>query len=58
MPLYAGGLLLDKKRLWLDRSVMSRCERDGYLDFEPGRHPAFRLTDKGREWLASGEPEL
>lgn len=58
MPLYAGGLLLEKKRLWLDRSVMSGCERDGYLAFEPGLNPVFRLTDGGREWLESGEPEI
>lgn len=57
MPLYAGGLLLDRKRLWLDRSVMSRCERDGYVEFEPGRNPVFRLTDRGRAWLETGEPE-
>jgi hypothetical protein len=58
LPIYVGGLLLDKKRLWLDRSVISRCERDGYLAFEQGRNAAFRVTDKGREWLEIGEPEI
>lgn len=58
MPMYAGGLLLDKRRLWLDRSVISRCERDGYLAFEPGRNPQFRLTAKGRQWLETGDPEI
>lgn len=58
LPLYAGGLLLDKKRLWLDRSVMSRCERDGHIAFEGDRHPQFVLTQKGREWLDSGEPKI
>lgn len=58
LPIYAGGLLLDKKRLWLDRSVISRCERDGYIAFESGRNPTFSITEKGREWLESGEPEI
>ncbi|MEG8049017.1 hypothetical protein QP178_03615 [Sphingomonas aurantiaca] len=57
-PLYAGGLLLDKKRLWLDRSVMSRCERDGYIAFEGELHPRFILTERGREWLRTGEPKI
>lgn len=57
MPLYAGGLLLDKKRLWLDRSVISRSERDGYIAFRNGPPPFFVLTEKGRQWIKSGTPE-
>ena len=57
MPLFATGILLDRKRLWMDRSVISRLTRDGYLCFEHvGRHPVFVLTDAGRELVESGRP--
>ncbi|HEX8059029.1 MAG TPA: hypothetical protein VF481_20340 [Novosphingobium sp.] len=51
----AGGLRLHKDRVWLDRAIISRLERDGILAFEPTGHfePSFVLTDQGREWLAS-----
>ncbi len=50
--LFAGGLLLDQKRLWMDRSIVSRLERDGYLRFvEHHRDPYFELTKKGKNLL-------
>lgn len=53
--LFAGGLFLDRRRLWMDRSVISRLERDGYLSFEGEgtREPYFVLTDRGRDLVAS-----
>ena len=56
--LTAGGLPLDRQRLWMDRSVISRLERDGYLAFEPGLYAAFVLTERGRDWLEDGQPEI
>jgi hypothetical protein len=52
--LYAGGLFLARKRLWMDRSVVSRLERDGYLRFcgAEKSEPWFELTDQGRSWLS------
>lgn len=52
--LYAGGLFLERRRLWMDRSVMSRLERDGYIAFEGEgtREPYFVLTKKGRQLIA------
>lgn len=51
--LYAGGLFLDRKRLWMDRSVISRLERDGYLIFrgQGKSEPWFELTEQGRNWI-------
>lgn len=48
-PLYAGGLLLSRRRLWMDRSIISRLERDGYLRFVEGKNPHFELTSSGEE---------
>ena len=51
----AGGLRLHKDRVWLDRAIVGRLERDGILAFELTGHfePSFVLTDQGREWLAA-----
>jgi hypothetical protein len=50
--LWAGGLKMSRRTLWMDRSVISRLERDGYLRFvESGSSPFFELTDQGREWI-------
>ena len=47
-PLYATGVLLDRSRLWMDRSVISRLTRDGYLRFDHvGREAVFVITEKG-----------
>ncbi|MFT4027547.1 MAG: hypothetical protein QM676_12205 [Novosphingobium sp.] len=56
-PLPAGGLKLHKDRVWLDRGVMSWLEREGFVAFEATGHfePSFVLTDKGRDWIATGE---
>lgn len=56
-PLPAGGLRLHKDRVWLDRSVIGQLERDGFLGFEAEGHfePAFVVTEKGRNWIATGE---
>lgn len=54
--LYAGGLFLARRRLWMDRSIVSRLERDGYLEFcgENAKEPYFVLTDRGTE-LVKGD---
>ena len=55
-PLPAGGLRLHKDRVWMDRAVVSGLERDGILAFEPTGHfePSFVVTEKGRQWIATG----
>lgn len=55
--LYAGGLFLTRKRLWMDRSVISRLERDGYLKFcgEERPEPWFELTQQGEDWIAESD---
>jgi hypothetical protein len=56
-PLPAGGLRLRKDRVWMDRTIIGRLERDGLLAFEPRGHfePSFVVTEKGRRWMATGE---
>lgn len=56
-PLPAGGLKLHKDRVWMDKTVVSMLERDGFLAFEPTGHfePSFVVTEKGRQWIATGE---
>ena len=56
-PLPAGGLLLHKDRVWLDRTVISQLERHGLIGFEPEGHfePSFVVTEKGQHWIATGE---
>lgn len=51
--MYAGGLLLDRRRLWMDRSVMSRLERDGYVVWvaRDRGEPWFEITDAGRSLI-------
>jgi len=52
--LYAGGVLLDLGRLWMDRSVISRLERDGYLSFmNLSPEPWFELTQKGEAFVGT-----
>ena len=55
--LYAGGLFLSRKRLWMDRSVISRLERDRYLKFcgKDKTEPWFELTQKGQDWIAGSD---
>lgn len=55
--LYAGGLFLKRRRLWMDRSIISRLERDGYIAFGGAneREPYFTLTTSG-ESLVGIEP--
>jgi hypothetical protein len=55
-PLPAGGLRLHKDRVWLDPLVISQLERDGFLGFEAEGHfePAFVVTEKGQQWIATG----
>lgn len=53
--LYAGGIFLDRRRLWMDKSVISRLERDGYLSFtDDGREPYFEITKTGERFLSTG----
>lgn len=57
--MFAGGLFLDRQRLWMDRSVISRLERDQMIAFKGGEtsEPWFELTDAGLNWIAKdGNP--
>lgn len=49
--LLAGGIPLERGRLWMDKSIVSRLERDGYISFvdEGGSEPYFLLTPEGSE---------
>jgi hypothetical protein len=53
--LQARGIRLDRGRLWMDRSVISRLERDGYLRFiekpDDEHEPVFELTVAGRSLI-------
>lgn len=52
--LLATGLpLTSGKRLWMDRSVMKRLERDGYLRWSgQGARAHFEITPRGALWMA------
>jgi hypothetical protein len=51
--LFAEGLLLlDKGRVYMDRSVIRRLERDGFITFHDGRDPYFSLTAAGLDLIA------
>lgn len=53
--LQARGIRLHKGRLWMDRSVISRLERDGYLRFiekpDGEFEPVFEITAAGRDLI-------
>jgi hypothetical protein len=51
--MWAGGIKLSRRTLCMDRSVMSRLERDGYVQFVEGRSPYFQLTELGEQWIGS-----
>jgi hypothetical protein len=54
--LHARGLFLARRRLWMDRSVISRLERDGMLAFvDHAREPTFVLTEAGHAWIARSD---
>jgi hypothetical protein len=56
LRLRAAGLFLERRRLWMDRSVISRLDRDGYLRFvEDAREPWFELTEQGRRYIETGK---
>lgn len=42
----------------MDRSIMSRFERDGYLTFVDGKSPHFALTAKGQTLVEEWRPDL
>lgn len=50
--LLAEGLLLDRRRVWMDRSVIRRLVRDGYVSFVDGKDPFFQITTAGEELIA------
>ena len=51
--LWAHGLpLADRGRVYMDRSVMRRLERDGYVRFVEGKDPYFEITHRGEELIA------
>lgn len=52
-PFWAAGLpLADKGRVYMDRSVMRRLERDGYVVWNDGKDPSFTLTPNGEALIA------
>ena len=51
--LWAVGLpLADRGRVYMDRSVMRRLERDGYVAFVEGHDPYFEVTPLGETLVA------
>jgi DNA-binding PadR family transcriptional regulator len=36
----------------MDRSVVRRLERDGYVEFHEGRDPYFAISTKGEQLIA------
>jgi hypothetical protein len=44
--LYAAGIPLDRGRLWMDKYVIRRLHRDGYLEFHDGKDPFFAPTEQ------------
>lgn len=56
--MYACGLLLDRRRLWMDRSILSRLERDGLVCWQGDgtKEPWFALTEAGQRAVAEGFP--
>ncbi|MGZ8284552.1 MAG: hypothetical protein ACXW27_12830 [Allosphingosinicella sp.] len=51
--LWAQGLpLADRGSVYMDRSVMRRLERDGYVQWFDGKDPYFSLTPIGEELIA------
>lgn len=49
--LWSSGLpLLDRGRVYMDRSVLRRLERDGFVRWIDGRDPYFEITPAGT-WL-------
>lgn len=57
--MYACGLLLDRRRLWMDRSIMSRLERDGLVCWQGDgtKEPWFALTESGQRAVTEGFPD-
>lgn len=53
MPIFAEGILLDRGRMPLDKSVMHRLCRDEFVIFDDTQKKAkFILTSKGEDWIA------
>jgi len=51
--LWALGLpLADRGRVYMDRSVMRRLERDRYVRFVDGKDPYFELSERGEALIA------
>ena len=51
--LYAQGLpLADRGSIYMDRSVMRRLYRDGFVTFHAARDPHFLITESGDEMIA------
>lgn len=49
--LWAVGIPLARRRAYMDRSVMRRLERDGYVQFVEAKSPYFDITEKGDELI-------
>jgi hypothetical protein len=51
-PIYATGILLTRGRMPLDKSVMWRLMRDGFVEFkELPLHSQFEITPDGQSWM-------
>ena len=53
MPIYGTGILLDAGwHMPLDKSVMHRLQRDGFVSFgRQGKKLTFEVSSKGQEWM-------
>ncbi|MEN3973207.1 hypothetical protein WJS89_11055 [Sphingomicrobium sp. XHP0235] len=49
--IWAVGLPLRKKRVWLDRSVMKRLLDQNFVEFVEGKPSYFVITPKGEDWI-------
>ena len=51
-PMYAQGLLLFQGRVHMDKYVVRRLHKDGYLSFVEAPYAYFELTPLGKELVA------
>jgi len=50
--LYAAGIPLARGRLWMDKYVVRRLHKDGYLAFHQGMEPFFTPTEQAEALIA------
>ncbi|MDB5738232.1 MAG: hypothetical protein JWO65_1900 [Sphingomonas bacterium] len=54
LGMQAQGLLLDRGRVHMDKYVMRRLHKDGFVAFVKAPAAFFDLTDDGRRLIADG----